>query len=69
MFGRKKKVSFPARDGAADGFDDFGDLDGASMNEATGLIPGNNDEENAEEFYDDIFDYLPKGTPPAEKYR
>lgn len=73
MFGRKKKYSFPAENSAFDGFDNVDDFDdfsnAASANEATGLIPGNNDEENAEEFYDDIFDYLPKGTPPTEKYR
>lgn len=71
MFGRKKKFSFPPENSAFDdfdNFDDFGDYDAASANEATGLIPGNGDDENAEEFYDDIFDYLPKGTP-TEKYR
>ena len=67
MFGRKKNAPMQA---GYDDFDDFSDFgDAASMNGATGLIPGNQGDENAEEFYDDIFDFLPKGTPPTEKYR
>ena len=40
----------------------------ASAQEMTGLIPDGNDTEAAEEFYDDIVDFLPHGVIPQDKY-
>ena len=40
----------------------------ASAQEMTGLIPHDSDTETAEEFYDDIVDFLPHGLIPQDKY-
>ena len=40
----------------------------ASAQEMTGLIPHDSDTEAAEEFYDDIVDFLPHGVIPQDKY-
>ena len=40
----------------------------ASAQEMTGLIPHDSDTETAEEFYDDIVDFLPHGVIPQDKY-
>lgn len=40
----------------------------ASATECTGLIPGNADSETAEEFYDEMVDYLPRGVMREDKF-
>ena len=40
----------------------------ASAHECTGLIPGNADSETAEEFYEQMYDFLPHGVQPYDKF-
>lgn len=63
MTRKNRRTPQPGKD-VFDGFDDFSST--ASMSEATGLIPGNNGEETAAEFYDEVYDYLPK--PPVRRF-
>ncbi|MBR1810578.1 MAG: hypothetical protein IJ766_02865 [Clostridia bacterium] len=65
LFGKRKNSQPQAMD-IYDDFDDFSNT--ASAGDMTGLIPGNNGEETAAEFYDDVYDYLPKGVRRTEKY-
>ncbi len=41
----------------------------ASANECTGMIPNGEDSETAQEFYNEMIDFLPHGVIPDDKYR
>lgn len=40
----------------------------ASVNDCTGLIPRESEIEAASEFYEEMYDYLPHGVIPEDKY-
>ncbi len=41
----------------------------ASANECTGMIPNGDDTQTAQEFYNEMIDFLPHGVIPDDKYR